>query len=308
MKPYVDPLLTSVSLAYKNDENSYIAEKLFPIVAVKKDSGKITSYGMDNLREEDALRAKKGSTNEVNSDLEIQAEYSLEEYALKELVADQDEEDADSPIRPRMDAAENLTDRLWVIKEKALADAMVSGNISNNSALGAATQWNNYTSATSDPIGDIQSARNTVRSASGKLANTLAIGYDVFSALLDHPDFIDRFKSGLADKDAIAQAMARILGLRDVLVSHAQYNAGEENEANSLTDIWTDKAVIAYVEAKPRLKTQTFGYTYQKMGENRIIDRWYENDRKGWFIRCTDKFDQEFVNAACGYLYTDVLA
>lgn len=53
---YVSPLLTKVSLAYKNEE--YIADKILPTVPVVKDTAQIATYGMDNLRIESALRAQ----------------------------------------------------------------------------------------------------------------------------------------------------------------------------------------------------------------------------------------------------------
>ena len=124
---FVSPLLTDVSLAYRNE--NYISELLFPIVKVKKDTGQIATYGMDNLRIANSIRAQGSSTNEINHTVSIGEHYVLKEHALKELVTLEEMENADKPIQPKMDATENLVDRMLVIKEKALADTVSNTSV-----------------------------------------------------------------------------------------------------------------------------------------------------------------------------------
>jgi hypothetical protein len=79
---------------------------------------------MDNLRVVEAIRAQGSPSREVNHTVTIGSHYILEDRALKELVSDEEIDNADKPITPQRDATENLTDRIQVIKEKALADLM----------------------------------------------------------------------------------------------------------------------------------------------------------------------------------------
>lgn len=304
---YVSPLLTNQSLAYRNE--NYISHRLFPIIQVKKDTAQIVTYGMDNLRIENSLRAQGSRTNETTHGVTIGDHYILEEHALKELVADEEIENADKPIQPVVDAIDNLTDKLWVEKEKAVADFVSNAsNITQTTALTTASQWSNYTQ--SDPIANVTTAIKTIRGTTGKKANTMAIGYNDLLTLLDHPDIIERIKYVReATGENVMGALARIFKLKEILVGDAQYNNSIEEGTDSLTDIWSDFCVIAYVEKSPTLKSRSLGFTYQKKSP-RMVDSWRGSegtDRRGTFYRVTDKYDHKPVDANCAFLYTNIV-
>ena len=302
---YTSKQLTNISLAYKND--NYISEMVFPIVQVNKDTGKITTYAMDNLRVVEALRSIGSNTNEVGHSVSIGDHYVLKEYALKELVPDEHMEQADAPINPKIDATENVTDRLWVIKETALADAIsATATMTNNTTLSGTDQWSDYTN--SDPIGDIRTGKEAVRTATGKKPNTLIIAHNAYIQLLDHPDIVDRIKyTNLADKDAVKRALARIFDLEQVMVGDAQYNNSAEGGTAALAEIWDKVAIVAYIEKRPTLKSRSLGFTYQ-MKSPRMVDGWRDEDRRGDYIRVMDKFDQQLIDVNCGYLIKSCVA
>lgn len=308
---YVSPLLTQFSLAYKN--SNYVAELIMPIVKVNKDSGKIATYGMDNLRIANSIRAQGSSTNEVNHSVSIGDHYFLEEHALKELVTNEEVENADKPIDPKKDAVDNLMERILVIKEKALADTM--GNtaiLTQNVTLAGNDQWSDFTNST--PIADIMTGIAAVRTGTGKMANTLFFSYSVWLTLLQHPDFVNRVKVGVADSDAIKGIIMKAFPMiKNIIIGEAQYNSGVEGGTDTLTDIWGKNAWVLAIESSPSLKSRTFGLTYQGR-ENRMVDEsgpqqngeaW---DRKGTFIRVTDKYDQKLVDVNCAYLIKNAIA
>lgn len=308
---YVSPLLTNVSLAYRND--NYVAEKIFPVNLVKKDTGQIATYTADNLRPEEAMRARGGRTNEVTHGVSIGAHYTLLEYALKELVPVEDEENADDPIRPRLDATENLTDRLWVIKEKDLSDKITAtATMTRNTTLSGTSQWSDYNN--SDPFGDIKTAKESVRTFALKKANTLILSHDALETLRFHPDIVAKFPgAALITVDMIDQALSKLFGLQNLVVGDAQYNSADEGQTDAFTDIWSKVAIVAYIEPIPRPKSRTLGFNYQRSA-SRVVDvaeigsggeAW---DRKGAFIRVTDKYDQKLVDVNCGYLIKAAIA
>lgn len=305
---FVSPLLTNVSIKYTND--NYLAEKIYPIVQVKKDTGKITTYAMDNLRVVEALRAIGSQTNEVGHSVSIGDHYVLQERALKELVPDEHMEQADTPIKPKIDSTENLMDRILVIKEKLLADSITSTSVvTQNTTLSGTDQWSDY--ANSDPIGDVRTGINTVRASTGKKPNTLILSWDTWQQVTDHPDVTDRVKySQLADIDSLNSALARIFNVKRVWVGDAQYNSAAEGVTAVLADIWSKVAIVAYIEDSPTLKSRSFGFTYQ-MKAPRIVDTWRGSegtDRKGDFVRVTDKYDQQIVDVLCAYLIYAAIA
>ena len=303
---FVSPLLTNHSLKYTNDD--YISEILFPIVQVKKDTAQIATYGMDNLRITNSIRAQGSSTNEVNHTVTIGDHYRLVEHALKELVTNEEMENADKPIVPKTDAVENLMDRMWVIKEKGTADTLSNtAVISQNTTLAGVNQWDDYVN--SDPIGDIATGINQVRTGSGKKPNTLMFSYNVWSILLQHLDFVARAEGAVTVTAAVVEKilMTAFPGIKRILVGDAQYNSGVEGGTDALAEIWDKFVLIMYIEPKPRIKSRTLGFTYQR-GKSRMVDEsgprqngeaW---DRKGIFVRVTDKYDQKLVDEKCAYL------
>lgn len=307
---FVSPLLTQISVAYKNE--NYIAEKIMPTVAVKKDTAQIATYGMDNLRITEALRAQGSGANEVNHSVSIGSHYILQDHALKEFVSKEEEDNADKPINPRIDATENLTDRMQVIKEKELADTMSNTSIiTQNVTLSGTDQWTDKDN--SDPFGDIKTALETVRAATGKKPNSFIMGYATMMTLLEHPDVISRIIT-TADKvvtpELVIMALKRAFPwITNVMVGDAQYNSGVEGGTDALADIWADNFWVGYIEMKPRLKSRSFGFTYQKTGENRKVKvLTYDEDREGRFVRVNDKYDQKLVDVNCMYLIKDTNA
>ncbi len=305
---FVSPLLTNISLAYRNE--SYIAEQILPVVPVIKDTAQIATYGMDNLRIEESLRAQGSWANEVNHSLTLGAHYILQDHALKEFVTKEEEDNADKPVTPRIDATENLTDRLQVIKEKELADAMANtGVITLNTTLSGTDQWSDFDN--SDPFADIKTAMESVRSNSWMLPNTFVMSYAVMMTLLVHPAFLDRLPNvTVMTSDLVLQALRMAFpNIKNIFIGSAQYNSGVEWGTDALADIWGKHFWVAYVSDKPRLKSRSFGFTYQAPGQNRQVKVLaYDEDKEGRFIRINDKYDQKIVDNKCMYLIKNAIA
>lgn len=305
---FVSPLLTNISLAYRNEE--YISEKILPVVPVVKDTAQIATYGMDNLRIEESLRAQGSGANEVNHTLTLGAHYILQDHALKEFVTKEEEDNADKPITPRIDATENLTDRMQVIKEKELADAMSNtGVVTQNVTLSGTDQWSDFTN--SDPFDDIKTAMETVRTGSGMMPNTMVMSYAVMMTLIVHPDLIARLPGIITvTSEAVVTALKLAFpNIKNVFIGSAQYNSGVEGGTDALADIWGKHFWVGYVSDKPRLKSRSFGFTYQAPGQNRQIKVLaYDEDKEGRFVRINDKYDQKIVDNKCMYLIKNAIA
>lgn len=305
---YVSPLLTNISLAYRNEE--YIAEKVLPVVPVVKDTAQIATYGMDNLRIEESLRAQGSGANEVNHTLTLGAHYILKDHALKEFVSKEETDNADKPITPQIDATENLTDRMQVIKEKELADAMANtGVITQNVTLSGTDQWSDYTN--SDPFDDIKTGMEAVRTGSGMMPNTFIMSYAVMMTLIVHPDVIARLPNvAVVTADTVMTALRLAFpNIKNIFVGSAQYNSGVEGDTDALADIWGKHFWIAYISDRPRLKSRSLGFTYQAPGQNRQIKVLpYDDDKEGRFVRINDKYDQKLVDNKCAYLIKSAVA
>jgi hypothetical protein len=304
--------LTNASLAYTND--MYIAEKVAPVVQVVKQAGKIYSYGMGNLRIVNSYRAVGGMPNVVETTVSSADHYALEDHVLGEFIPEEVLLNQESPINARLDVTEALTDRIWVDKEKALADVVTNtSNITQNTTLTGTDQWNDY--ANSDPIADMKTALAAVRAGSGKKPNTFIISWDVLNTLLFHPDIQGYFPGAPAiTKEMLETSLPRIFGLPKMFVGEAQYNNSNLGGTDTLADIWTKDCLVAYVEDRPTLKSRTLANTYQRKASRRVellpmgTGGLETVQRKSDYVQVSDEYDQVLVDEKCAYLIEAAIA
>lgn len=297
----VDPALSQVSIAYRNEE--YIAERLFPVIPVKTNVGKYYVYDKANLRRNKTARAIGAKANEVEYGLSTAA-YATEDHALKEPVPFEIMEQADAALNPEVDATESVTEMLLIDKEVALATTMAdTAVITNNVTLSGTDQWSDFDN--SDPFDDIRTAINTVQLAIGRRPNTLVLGQQTFNKLTDHPDVVDRIK--YTNGQAItAEMIAKLFDLEQCVIGKAVYNSANEGQSDSLAYIWGKHAWVCYVPKQVKLKQVAFGFTITK--GTRETEKWDDGDAKARYVRVHDNYTQELVAATACYLIKNAVA
>lgn len=292
----VDPILSNVSVAYKNA--LYVAEQICPVIKTKQATGKYYKYGKDKFREVESLRGMGANTIEVGHELSQSDAYTIKEHALKELVPDEMVKESPKPLTPSIDATENITERLLVEKEKALAAYMKSTtNLSNNVTLSGVNQWNDY--ANSVPLTNIQTGKTAMHAKIFRNPNVLVLGQEVFDQLTEHPDIIDRIKYSQLGV-AAETLLAKLFKIDRVIVAGAGYNSAFEGQSDAMAYIWGKYAWLLYVTPRPGIKQVSFAYHFQQ--DLRVTDKWYDKDRKGTYVRVTDKYVRETISVDCAYL------
>jgi len=298
---HVDAVLSGVSVRYTNEE--FIADQVMPVIPVKKESDKYYIYTRA-WKLPQSKRAAGAEANEVEWNVDTDT-YQTEEYALKDLIPDRVRDNADNPLDMDVDTTENLTELIQLGREKRVADvAFAAGTYgSQTSALAGANRWDDY--AGSDPIGDVRTAKATVHAATGKMPNTLVIGYQAHLKLLDHPDILERIKytqKGIITADLLAQ----VFEVDRYLIGKALYDSTQEGVAESLGYVWGKSVALLYAEASPGLKKVSFGYQFQSRGFR--TKKWRVERRDGDFVEAGEIRDEKVVAASCGYLYTTVIS
>ncbi len=302
----VDPMLTNVALAYKNEE--YIADKIFTPMGVAKQSGKHFVYDKGRFRINETLRAKGANANEVTLNLTTGNTYFCEDHALRQFVPDEDVDNAVIKGSPAIDAAENVTDMLLIDKEKALATYMANtANLTQNTTLAGTDQWSDFVN--SDPFDDIATAEDTIHGSIMQKPNALILGKQVYDKLIRHPDLLDRVKwsaKGVLTIDLLKS----LFDVDYVLVGRAGYNSAAEGQTDAMSYVWGKHAWLAYVSPKRSGKFVTFGLTYDwkkmKVEKMRGTD---EDDRRGMYVRGGDMYyDQQPVTVLAAYLIKNAIA
>ena len=307
---HVDAVLTNISVAYIQRQEHFIAGRVFPIVPVEKQTDKYYTYTKaDWFRDEAKRRAP--ATESAGSGYGLStASYSCDVFAMHKDVPDQVRQNADMPINCDRDATEFVTQRLLLRLEKQwAADYFTTSVWDTDSTPGAL--WDNY--ATSDPISDIETAKRTILMNTGFLPNTLVLGYDVFKALKNHPDLVDRFKYTQA-AILTEELMARVFGVQRILVAMAINNTAVEGETASYSFVHGKHALLCFVNPTPSLLAPSAGYIFswrgvsrglgQDVGVKRFRMEQLEADR----VEGQIAFDDKVVATDLGYFFNGAVS
>lgn len=302
----VDPMLTNVAIAYSND--AYIAEQVFPSFNVAKQSGKHFIYDQGRFRLNKTLRAGGSPSNEVTLSLTTGTAYLADDHSQKMFVTDEDVSNAITPTDPYQDATEFLMDQQMVAKEYELA-AMLADTavLTQNTTLSGTSQWSDYNN--SDPIANIETAKQTIHAAIHVTPNLLILGKQVWDKLKNHPAFMERVKYSALGV-MTEQLLAEIVGVEKVVIGGAAYTNSVEGQTETTTYIWGKHAILAYVNPRIAPKLMTLGLTYT--WKTLIVERLRgssEEDRKGTYVRVGDYYyDLKLVAAGAGYLIKNAVA
>lgn len=292
-----DPLLTEVALGYKNPK--YIWDQAAPVVSVSTESGKYYVYDRGDWFRVNATTLAPGDIPPISSFAISQDSYTCEEYAVSTLIPDRVANEASTVTDLRRDATIWVTEQIHLKLEHQLASEVFKQGVWGTDNT-TATDWDDYED--SHPLLDIQAASDAIRAATGFYANTLILGGSVFAALRFHPDVTDVIKytqKGIVTPDLLAQ----IWDFDRVLVGTAVYNASPTD--TTMTPIWGDHALVAYIPPQPGHLIPSAMYTF--MARNVQIFRYYNQDRQAEVIRGSVIADFKVTGAALGYFFYDVV-
>ena len=316
---HVDAILTNISVAYMQRAENFIADKVFPVVPVDKQSDKYFTYDKNDwLRDEAQVRTD--GTESVGSGYNIStATYYADVYAIHKDVGDQTRANADAPINVDREAAEFVTHRLLTRREIQFNTDFMTGGVWGTTASGVSgspgagefRQWSDYTN--SDPIEDIEEAKSDILSVTGLAANTLVLGYDVFRQLKNHPDLVDRIKY-TSSQTITEDMLARMFDIERVMVSKAIKATNAEGATGTYAFTTGKSALLAHVAPSPGLLTPSAGYTFQWTGVSQGLgatigtSSFRLESLKATRIEAELAFDNKIVGADLGYFWQTAVA
>ena len=307
---HVNRPLTDISIAYLQAADNFIATKVFPIVRVSKRTDSYFTYTKNDFRR-DEMQIRPPGTESAGSGYGLStATYSCDVFALHKDIDGQTLANSDSPLRPYEDATEFLMQRTLLKQEKQwAADAFVTGVWGTSTT--PTNLWSAY--AASTPITDVETAKRTVLIDTGYLPNTMAVGYDTYIQLINHPDIVDRL-SNQADKIVNEAKLASIFGLPNFHICKASNNTAVEGETAVNAFVQGKHAWVGYVAPSPSLMAPSAGYTFVwdsvsgGIGEDVAIMRldmpWLDSVR----IEAQIAFDNKIVSTDLGYMFVSVVS
>lgn len=316
---HVDAILTNISVAYMQRAENMIADKVFPIVPVDKKSNKYFTYDKNDWFRDEAQRRAPG-TESAGGGYNLSTDtYSADVWAFHKDVDDQTLANADTPLNPLREAAEFVTSRLLLRREvQFVSDFMTTSvwgtdvtGVSSSPSAGQFYQWNDYTN--SDPIEDVEEAKEAILSATGYEPNTLVIGYQAFRQLKNHPDVIDRYKYTTSSV-ITEEMMARLFGVDRILVAKSVKATNAEGITGAYGFNFGKAACLLHVAPNPGLMTPSAGYIFAWTGVSGGLggtigtSQFRMESLKAARIEAEVAFDNKVVATDLGYFFASAVA
>ena len=190
---YVDKFLSNYSISYKNGK--FVSDIIAPSVGVKGETGIFYRFGMEGFYIEDDNRALGAAANEVQWE-PTEDTYKCREKALAIGTAQRIIDQEDSPVKTNIRNVEILKDKIYLAKERRVADLLINSGAFGGRTLNANSHWDADTSATeSFPFAHIQEGKTAVRRGCLNDPTHILIPPTIAEVFQNHPDYIERIKN-----------------------------------------------------------------------------------------------------------------
>lgn len=274
---HVNAILTTMSVAYVQSQDRFIATDVMPVVPVQKQSDRYFVYSKADFNRI-AAEERAPATESVGGGWSIDSTptYRCKVYAIHKDIDDQTRANADLPLNMDRDATIFVTQQLLMQREKMFMDSYMAdvwGNEMDGYAHGGSVTdfvyWDDFTY--SHPIADIQQMAINIIQTSAYKPNVLVLAPSVYMTLTRHPDILDRIKYTQRGIPT-AEIMAALFDVERVVVPWAVYNTAAEfaeptNETSaSMAFMSPRSALLAYVPRGPSIMEPAAGYTFAWTG------------------------------------------
>lgn len=323
---HINAALGNVSLAYMQSASNFIADKVFPVVPVSKQSDLIWNFDPAQFNKNLMRKRAPGTEAPIVGMVQSTLPYYAHIWALGHDIADPTRANADSVFSLDKQATELLTNSALINKEMSFADSYLKTGVWGTDLTGvagapAAGQFQQWNDPASTPIEDIRTAKRSVLARTGFEPNKLVLGKKTYDVLVDHPDIVDRVKYGQTPNGAALvnmQALAALFEVEEVLVSKAIVNSATLAAlpgTDATTDfVFADSALLVYTPRVASTMMPAAGLTFSwtgYAGANGYGGRMFKfrmdairSDR----IEIEIAYDQRLVGASLGVFFATAVA
>ncbi len=319
---HIDQPLTNLTIAYAQDQNAFIADKVFPVVGVERQSDKYYIYDRDNMNRTGDVKALAPRTevNRIGMSLSTDS-YFADVYGLGMDFDEQTLANEDAALDIRAAGAQTLTNRLLIHREEQFADTFFKAGVwGTDNTLSGTSQWSDYTNST--PIQAVTAGRRAMQLKSGGFKpNCMVVGKEVRDKLINHPDILARLNGGatVSNTALITDAkLAEIFEVESFYVMEAVKNSSAEGVAESNAFIGGKHALLVHKAPNAGLMTPMAGGTFAwnnipSANNLGITVESYSDDalkrmQVAEHIQVKMAYDMKVTGADLGYLFVNAVA
>lgn len=302
---HVNQPLTNISVAWIQDQTQFIADKVFPIVPVQKQSDLFYTFSKEDFLRDEAKPRAPG-TESAGGEFGLTTDsYGCTVEAFHKDVDDQLRANADSQLQLDRAATEYVSQKMAIRRERRWLTTFfttgVWGTDSTPSPLWSATSGTHIQA-------DVEAGKMVIASTTGLKPNVLVLGPRVYSALRTAPEVKDAFKYTSSESINI-DMLAGFFDVDRIVVAGGVYTSTVEGNATQTTDFMAGKhALLAYSAPSPSIMQPTAGYTFAWSGLGGSIDgirikKFRQEQLSSDRIESEMAYAMKKVSAVCGYFF-----
>lgn len=262
---HIDAALSNFSIAYMEDTEDFIADRVFPMLPVEHRSNKYYTWNKDAFMRAGGritpfgMEAPRGGLSLSNDS------YSTETWRWAFDLLPDVRANSDAAVNIEQAAAEYVMRGLLIQREIQWGSSFFTTGVWGTDVTGSAGSGTDFTSwddpANSDPIADVATGRKTIKKNTGYLPNTLVVGFTVHEALKRHPLIVDRIK--YTSSESVTQdIIARYLEIDRYMVAQSVQVTSQEGQTITTDFVLGNHALLCYSAPSPSLLAHSAGYSF----------------------------------------------
>lgn len=313
---HVNRPLTNISIAFMNAREDFIADQVFPMIPVSKQSDLYFQYKKDAWFRSDAQKRGPGQES-AGSGYELETgNYYAHVYALHKDVSDQERANSDDPLDADKDATEFVTEQLLLKREKVFQGSFFVPSIWTGSTTGGdITPGTLWSASGSDPIKDVREQSRAMKKKTGRKPNVLVVSGEVHDKLVDNAAVLARIAGGsMSGNPALVtkQLLAMVFEVEKYVVAEAIENTAKEGQTFAGAAIYGKHAMLCYAEQAPGLRKPSAGYIFGWSGllggsSALQMSRFRMDSLKSDRVEGEMSFDMKQVAADLGVFFANVI-
>jgi hypothetical protein len=262
---HYDEVLTNLVLSYMT-EQSYIADRIFPVVDVAKQSDKFYKFNPDEENREGDVQKLAPRTSppkfELGSDMD---NYFAEVYGLAVDFDEQTLANADAVLDIRARKVSTAANKMLMKRDRDFLDTFFKTGVWGTDLAGT-TDFVKWSDSASTPIDDLRTWKRAFQLRNyGLKANKLLIPQIAIDALMTNPQILGRINGGatVANPAMIDMTiLANVFGVEEVVVLDTVTNTAKEGATGTPNWMAGDGMLLTHTPSNAGTDTPASGLIF----------------------------------------------
>lgn len=300
-----ETVLNNILIGYQQDEKKFIADKVFPIIKVKKSSGVYWEFDMHDWNQARMKPRADGAKSASTTFKKKKGSYDAEAEALSIPVTWKSLEEADKVLNLEKAHVSFLHNQDMMTREINFGENFFKAGIWTGTTTGNdITITTKFDEAGSDPIKVIRDGIIQNEASTGFRPNKVVVSAYVHEAIVSNQSVIARIQS-TSGKSINTEMIRELLEVDEYVVARSVTSID-----GSMSFTFPDNVLICYTPSAPAKELPSAGYIFERDHKttSRKVETIDDKTRKVTLYEIEDEYDMKQVCAQCGALIVDVLA